>query len=120
MTINTSPASRELTAFGHVSNRAMEARHIRNARIAYLANGGLVGVYATGASYDMPAKAYGMAGIAKVSAPIAAYLAPIAARQAEMRAAIARSHEARLARAAEFSAVNAVLSMVPDDSPMSA
>ena len=108
MTINTAPASRELTLFSRVINRDGERAQIRRAKAVYFRNGGLIGVYAPGAAWDAPAAAKQVIrshGRDKtVHADVTEYLAPLKAHMEAKRARARRLHDERLARAASLSA----------------
>lgn len=100
MAINTFPASIELTAHDTIRNRGVERFNLARAIVRYQRNGGLIGVYAPGATWDNPYTAKGMLGRHGVEGYVADYMAPLKARLAEKAAKARRLHDERLARAA--------------------
>lgn len=113
MTINISPADRSFTETGAIFNRAAERTMIARKRVSYMRAGGMIAHYGKESSWDKPASVTTMVGRKTVKGDVKAYVDGIKARLEAKAQAKRRLHDERLA-------VAAVLSMVPDDAPVSA
>ena len=105
MTINTSPASRDLTETGAIFNRAALRLEIARKTVAYQRAGGMIAKYAKGATWQTPYKVETRVGRKTVSGDVAAYVDGIKARLEAKAAAKRRLHDDRIKREAELNAV---------------
>lgn len=97
MTINTAPASPDLTAV-HNYNKAAERQLIKVETRRYLRRGGLIGVYAEGMTFDTPHAARQMVHGKNRQTPgdVREYLATVNARIAAKKAKARAAWESRM------------------------